>query len=87
MVSSTTVAEVHSAMSPTAEGGGRPQRSYGSPATPTHVIIRPREETLINLEEITIEAVNTEPGFDDSGVNNVELQSGNEQNQVEKIPG
>ena len=51
------------------------------------MIIRPREETLINLEEITIEAVNTEPGFDDSGVNNVELHLGNEQDQGEKIPG
>ena len=51
------------------------------------MVNRPREDTVINLEEITIEAINTEPGFDDSGVNNVELHLGNEQDQVEKIPG
>ena len=88
MVTFATVAEVHRAMSPMAEGGG-------SPAAATHRTTRlksfkkkkSREDTVINLEEIT-EAPNTEPGYDDGGANNnVERRSGNEQDQGEITPG
>ena len=87
MVSISTVAEVHRVMSPSAEVGGSPHRSHGGPAAPTHRITKSRLDTVINLEEITIERVNIEPGFDDCGVNNVELHPGNEQEQIELIPG
>ena len=96
MVTLATVAEVHSAMSPMAEGSG-------GPAAPTFRIVRSKSfkkkkkksmvDMLIDLEKIT-EAPITELGFGDGGANNVnkrninvERRPGNGRDQGEITPG